>query len=147
MKYFAYGSNLNHRQMAERCPDSKFLERVYLDDYRFIYDKGCDWWRTCGNIVESKGDIVWGGLFEISDNDLKNLDKYEQYAKGLYDRKIFELKDEDGESIKAISYFRETKVEANPCEEYQNTVLVGAKDCGLPEDYIESQIKRTVKVL
>ncbi|MDO8507695.1 MAG: gamma-glutamylcyclotransferase family protein [bacterium] len=146
MKYFAYGSNMNFKQMDDRCPDAKFLKKVYLEDYRFIYDKGCDWWRTCGNITESKGDIVWGGLFEISDNDLKNLDEYEQYDKGLYDRKIFELKDEEGELTKAISYFRETEVEAVPCEEYQNIVVQGAKDCGLPEEYISFLASEKVKV-
>lgn len=146
MKYFAYGSNMNFEQMRKRCPDSKFLKRVYLEDYRFIYDKGCDWWRTCGNITKSKGGIVWGGLFEISDDDLKNLDEYEQYAKGLYDRKTFKLKDEDEEMTKAISYFRGTEVEADPCEEYQNVVLQGAKDCGLPEDYVSFLASEKVKV-
>lgn len=147
MKYFAYGSNMNFEQMRKRCPDSKFLKRVYLEDYRFIYDKGCDWWRTCGNIVKSKGSIVWGGLFEISDNDLKNLDEYEKYAKGLYDRKIFGVNDGYGKILKAVSYFRGTEVEAVPCEEYQNVVLEGAKDCGLPEEYIENQIKTPAKVI
>lgn len=70
--YYAYGSNMNHKQMKERCPDSRFLKRVYLKGYRFVYDgysvirKG-----PVANIIETKNgdDVVWGGLFEISEND------------------------------------------------------------------------------
>ena len=36
--YFAYGSNMNHKQMKSRCPDSHFLKRAYLEGYKFAYD-------------------------------------------------------------------------------------------------------------
>ena len=78
MKYFAYGSNLNHKQMAERCPDSKFLKRVFLENYRFIFDGYSTRWDGAPeNIEPSVSDMVWGGLYEISEKDLANLDKCE----------------------------------------------------------------------
>ena len=30
MLYFAYGSNLNHKQMAQRCKDSSFIKKFTL---------------------------------------------------------------------------------------------------------------------
>ena len=30
--YFAYGSNLNHRQMAYRCPDAEFVGTITVEN-------------------------------------------------------------------------------------------------------------------
>lgn len=61
MYYFAFGSNMNHKQMKERCPNSKFIKRVYLENYKFVYD-GYSYTRRgpVANIVESQEEIVWG---------------------------------------------------------------------------------------
>ncbi len=59
MKYFAYGSNMNHKQMKQQCPESKFLKRAYLDDYSLIYDgysKSRD--GAVANIIKSENDRV-----------------------------------------------------------------------------------------
>ena len=40
MYYFAYGSNLNYKQMNCRCPDNKYIARAYLDNYKFVYVTG-----------------------------------------------------------------------------------------------------------
>ncbi len=72
MYYFAYGSNMNHKQMKKRYPNSKFIKRAFLEGYEFVYDgysailKG-----AVANIIKSPSDKVWGGLFEINEDDLK----------------------------------------------------------------------------
>jgi hypothetical protein len=67
MYYFAYGSNMNYKQMRERCPSCKFIGRFFLENYKFVYD-GYSKTRngTVANIVELNNAIVWGGLFEIN---------------------------------------------------------------------------------
>ena len=37
MLYFAYGSNLNHRQMKHRCSGSKFIKKFTLKGYKLIF--------------------------------------------------------------------------------------------------------------
>jgi len=37
MLYFAYGSNLNHEQMQERCKDSKYIKNVFLKGYKLSF--------------------------------------------------------------------------------------------------------------
>ncbi len=65
MYYFAYGSNLNHKQMNCRCPENKFIERAFLDNYRFVYDGYSNKWEgAVANILESVDSIVWGGLYK-----------------------------------------------------------------------------------
>jgi len=66
MYYFAYGSNMNHKQMKLRCPGSKFKKKVYLAGYKFVYDGYSNTWNgPVGNIIKSKNSKVWGGLFKI----------------------------------------------------------------------------------
>jgi len=143
MYYFAYGSNMNHEQMKFRCSDSCFLQRVFLKDYKFVYDgwsnkrKG-----AVANIIETKkeSDIVWGGLFEITTDCRKKLDKHEGYKK-TYDRKVVEVEDDSKNSYAAIAYFRTGEKPGEPHEDYRKIVVEGAKDCNLPEDYIKDNLK------
>lgn len=135
MYYFAYGSNMNHKQMAERCPNSKFIKKVFLEGYRFVYD-GVSSFRkgAVANIIESKDEIVWGALFEINSNDLAALDCCEGYPKA-YNRKEINVAGAGHETYKAITYFRTGKQEGAPSAEYREIIKQGAKDCRLPEGY------------
>ena len=138
MYYFTYGSNMNRKQMGKRCPGSKFLKKVYLGNYKFVYDgfsKNRD--GAVANIIESKGDIIWGGLFEISDSNLTALDYYEGYPKA-YNRKTVEVKDTTGNVFNAYVYYRIGKNIGIPNEEYRKLIIQGAQDCNLPEDYIKN---------
>lgn len=145
MKYFAHGSNMNHKQMVERCPEAKFVKRGYLENYCLVYD-GWSVIRKCAvtNILYSKGDMVWGGLYEINQNDLAALDKREGYP-DRYDKGEFEIRDDKGKPVKAIIYFRIGQKEGKPSEEYRDTVIQGAHDCGLPEDYISFLAGETIE--
>lgn len=160
MKYFAYGSNLNHKQMVERCPDSKFLKRAYLDNYRLVYDGYSKRWDGApANIVESRGDMVWGGVYSISEKDLERLDKCEncnnskskegicsQCGEDLYARKEMVFFDDNGREVRALVYFRTGREESEPSAKYLETVLCGAHDCGLPKNYINALNTGIIKV-
>lgn len=141
MKYFAYGSNMNHKQMNDRCPGSKFLRSAYLNGYRLVCDgysrsrKG----PVC-NIVYSEGDIVWGGLFEISKENEANLDINEGYPK-TYNKSSINVEDSLGNKYKVIVYLRDAKEVGSPSEEYYEIVKEGAIDCALPKLYIERYIQ------
>ena len=136
--YFAYGSNMNHKQMKRRCPTSKFIKRVYLEGYCFVYD-GHSKSRNgaVANVIKSNTAKVWGGLFEINEDNLAALDCYEGHPK-TYKREEIVIKDENGKSITAYIYRREEEKTDRPGEEYRRTVKQGAQDCGLPNEYIKA---------
>jgi len=136
MLYFAYGSNMNHSQMLSRCPDSKFLQSAYIEEYALVYD-GYSKTRNgpVANIVEELDSKVWGGLFEISDKDLRSLDRCEGYPR-VYQRETLVIMGRDGKEYRAITYLRKDKLAGKPSESYRKVILQGAKDCGLPEEYI-----------
>jgi len=142
MYYFAYGSNMNHQQMKKRCPSSRFVKRAFLEGYKFVYD-GYSKTRNgaVANIIETgkKEDIVWGGLFEINEDNLSALDCYEGYPKS-YDRKEVKVKDDEGNHYTTIVYFRTAQPKSKPSENYRNLVIQGAKDCDLPEWYIQNNL-------
>jgi len=138
MLYFAYGSNMNHRQMKERCPNAHFLRRAYLEDYKFVYD---GWSKNrkspVANVILTKGSKTWGGLFDISDGDLVTLDHCEGYPTA-YERAKLNIKDDKNNLYKAIVYFRTGKELGKPSKEYRQTITQGARDCSLPEEYTQS---------
>jgi gamma-glutamylcyclotransferase (GGCT)/AIG2-like uncharacterized protein YtfP len=124
--------------MKKRCPDSKFIKRAKLVGYKLIYDGySKNWEGSVANIIPSRGDLVWGGLYEISMDDRDALDYFEGYPKS-YDRKEFEVKDDLDKSYIAYVYFREGKQLGQPSAKYCDVIKIGSKDCGLPQDYMTS---------
>lgn len=62
--YAAYGSNLNHAQMRERCPDAKYLGASTLKNHNLIFCGQPD--HSFATIESMAGKEVPIGLWEIS---------------------------------------------------------------------------------
>jgi len=141
MYYFAYGSNMNHKQMQRRCPNSKFIKPVYLENAKFIYDGKSIAWneKAVANIVTIDAGQVWGGIFEIDEDNLAELDCCEGFPKS-YGKGIVNVKDEEGNVFQAWAYYRAGEKQGVPSTSYRNIILQGAKDCGLPEEYIKDNL-------
>jgi len=143
VEYFAYGSNMNSQQMKCRCSSAISLGRAFLEGYDFVYDGcSCRWKGAVANVVPKEGSKVWGRLYEIDESDLQKLDRCEGYPKA-YTREKLTVVDDEGEKHKAWVYFRKQPEKlGDPTDEYRNTVIEGAKGCGLPEDYIKEKLQR-----
>jgi len=132
MLYFAYGSNLNHFQMKKRCKDSVFLKKINLKDFKLTFRSKY----RAADIEYKKGSLVPGGLYEISKNDEKKLDVYEDYP-NLYKKYYFNY-----QSKKIMTY---TMVEKSlfkfPSKRYLNIVQKGYKDCKLDFSYLQKALK------
>jgi len=132
MYYFAYGSNLNQRQMLERCPDSKPVFTASLPNYKLVLVGWSRQWR--GGVVSirpSRGEKVLGAIYEVSDRDLKRLDNYQGYPNN-YTRLNVTVFDEGGEPIKAITYIKSGQSdEAQPSKEYLALIQQGYRDWGI----------------
>ncbi len=141
MFYFAYASNLNLPQMQRRCPRSRFLKTVLLEGYRFVYDGfSVIWDGPVGNIVKAEAEGVWGALFDITESDRLTLDAYEGYPR-VYDRMEVEVRDRDGNVCRAATYFRTGRALGKPHPDYERAVLEGAKECALPEGYVDRYLR------
>ena len=141
MFYFAYASNLNLAQMKRWCPASRYFKTVLLEGHRFVYDGfSVTWDGAVGNIVKAAAESVWGALYDITESDRVTLDAFEGYPRA-YDRKEVEVKDRDGNVYGAVTYFRTGRGLGKPHPDYEKVVLEGAKECALPEDYMDRYLR------
>ena len=141
MFYFAYASNLNLAQMKRWCPASRFFKTVLLEGHRFVYDGfSVTWDGAVGNIVKAEAEGVWGALYDITESDRLTLDAFEGYPRA-YDRKDVEVKDRDGNVYRAVTYFRTGRGLGKPHPDYEKVVLEGAKECAVPEDYVDRYLR------
>ena len=132
MYYFAYASNLNKKQMLERCPDSKPRFMATLPNYKLIFVGWSRQWRGgVASIKPFRGERILGGVYEISDRDLRRLDKYEGYPRD-YSRFDITVFDEVGQPTQAITYIKSGQLEETPpSKEYLAIIQQGYRDWGI----------------
>ena len=84
--YLAYGSNLNVRQMAWRCPTAKAVGTAVIKDYELLF-KGS---KTGAYLtIEPKsGAEVPVAVWSVEPSDELNLDRYEGYPTFYYKTEI-----------------------------------------------------------
>ena len=126
--YIAYGSNLNHRQMAERCPEASYLGSTILKDWRLLF-------KSVATIERKVGKNVPVGIFQITDQCEKALDIYEDYPQ-LYDKKELNVI-LDATQVTAMTYIMVGKYGiAPPSRKYFNVISEGYKNCDLNFDFL-----------
>ena len=132
MLYFAYGSNLHHKQMKRRCKDSIFLKKINLKDFKLTFRSKY----RAADIEYKKKSIVPGGLFEISKNDEKKLDVYEDFPI-LYKKYYFTYY---GKKVMTYTMVSKTSFKY-PTKRYLDTVKKGYKNCKLDNRYLKKALK------
>jgi gamma-glutamylcyclotransferase (GGCT)/AIG2-like uncharacterized protein YtfP len=137
MLYFGYGSNLNIRQMENRCSDAKKIGPAYLSDHRLVF-------RGVADIEYKENCQCPGGLWEISESDLEKLDHYEGYP-NLYDRYRTMVMLGDGTNVEAIVYEKNDQTVKPPNAGYFNTILEGYDDFDLNTDHLVQAKDRAEK--
>lgn len=132
MYYFAYGSNLNRRQMEIRCPGARPFSKATLPNFKLIFSGWSRNWRGgVASIKPIKDEKVIGGLYEVNEKDLKALDIHEGYP-NTYNRINVTVFTDYDEPIKAITYIKvEQSDETKPSPEYLSIIQHGFKDWGL----------------
>ena len=129
MYYFAYASNLNQKQMSERCPDSQSRFRAVLPNYKLIFAGWSRKWRgATASIKPFQGERVVGAVYEISEKCLGILDRHEDYP-AVYNHLNVRVITEDGEAVRAVTYIKRVQAEeTQPTREYLAVIQQGYKD-------------------
>lgn len=146
--YFAYGSNLNVRQMQWRCPHAYVFGTGYLHNYQLLF-KGS----KSGSyltVEKSKGNKVPIGIWMIDQFDEKSLDAYEGYP-SFYYKKELTVDDVvcDYADIKTVSgliyIMHEHRQLAKPSWHYMDTCLEGYENMNFDMDYLYNAYVDSVK--
>ncbi len=144
--YFAYGSNLLRSQMVARSgairTGNEQPRLVRLPNFRVAFNMRGEEGQHFANLVAA-GEDAWGVVYRMSAAALVKLDAYEQG----YERRSVIVVDEHDAGLGAVAYFARLEHLAPvglPSADYLQKILTGAREHGLPAQYIESLVSRTV---
>lgn len=141
MRYFAYGSNMDPAQMAERQVRYAAARRAVLGGYRLDFTRCSDRWHGAGvaDIVRAADGTVEGVVYDVDEAGLATLDGYEGVHGGTYRRVAVTVTTEEGVSCQAVAYEVVTKGSfVAPHPEYLARLVRGAKAFGLSAAYLRT---------
>lgn len=134
--YIAYGSNLNLRQMARRCPTAKPIDTGMLKDYQLTF------WGVA-TIEKEIGAETPVGIWEITPSDEIALDRYEGYPH-LYSKETVTVTTKKGD-VDAMVYVMNEGQPMMPNQSYYGTIEEGYMDVGLDLTYLHEALENTAK--
>jgi cation transport regulator ChaC len=103
MKYFAYGSNMDQDRMKQRNIRFSKREHAILKGYRLEFNKIASGNEGYANIVKDTNGIVEGILYEIEEEDIRKLDRYEGCPNHYY-RITVNVELDNGQIVEASTY-------------------------------------------
>ena len=132
--YIAYGSNLNLKQMAVRCPTAKPVGTAMLKGWQLTF-------RGVATLEPKDGAETPVGIWEITPQDEMMLDRYEGFPR-LYRKEVVavELK---GKTVKAMLYLLNEGMPCLPSKWYLNAIAQGYEDVGLDTVHITKALEHT----
>ncbi len=137
--YFAYGSNMSRTQMAGRTGPIREGDEAprpaLLRGYRFGFTVRSTDNRIYANVLPSEPNDVHGVLYRCGEAGMRVLDRYE----AGYQRRQVTVTDATGRAYEATVYvgLPECTVEPGlPTPRYRDIVLAGAREWGLPAEYV-----------
>jgi len=140
--YAAYGTNLDPARMSERCPHSPLHGTGWLQGWRLTFggeDHG--WDGALGTIVQDPFEEVFVAIYDVTDEDLTNLDGWESADTGLYRKTKVRVSTLTGEVV-AWVYVLDAFEGGLPSATYLGTLADAAEAADAPADYVAALRRR-----
>jgi len=136
LRYFGYGSNMNPTVMKNRIGGWRSVKRAVLRDYKFVFmpKPGI----VIPVIVPSAGDKVLGALYELTEDQMKEIDKYES----PYATRDVEVETDDG-TVEALAYVFDLDKFLERVQNYRSRWIEGMKHHG----YSAEDIRRAEGIM
>jgi len=128
--HFAYGANLDSREMARRCPTAVKSSKGTLNGYRFLINS-----RGVATVVPDGKSRVEGLLWSLSREDENRLDYFEGVP-DYYQKQYLEVLPSIGRPVSALVYVAIDSVPGKPREGYLDKIIKNARYLGFPTKYI-----------
>ena len=147
MYYFAYGSNMDYREMRVLCPSAAFIAVAKLPDHRLEFTRYSET-HGCGvaDAVPEHGHRLWGVVYDIAEAEFGRLDQSEGYQPGRPAGENHYVREErhvlrDGhqqEPLLVSLYLANREPHMRmPNSSYRGLLLEGARFWHLPADYVQ----------
>ena len=160
--YFGYGSNLNSAHFAEWLTKNTNLKgaetkldkvsNAYLNGYRLGFTRKAKSWNAgVADVVESKGERVWGVVFRPTPSQWVALDQkegvrikaYKRHDVAVYYENETLEKNSPHDCATYVVVKKERYLQA-PHPEYFKIIEDGGREHRLPEEFLEhAKIART----
>src|SRR5262245_7630055 len=137
--YFAYGSNLCRAIFVDRRGLQPLeIRRARLEGHRLTFDLPVGpGERGVANLVADPAAATWGVCYLLDAAACDHLDRTEGVHRGYYRRLEVSVVTDDGGSLQAFAYQGIASVAGRkPSQRYLGLLLDGAREHGLPEEWI-----------
>jgi hypothetical protein len=141
--YIAYGSNLNLRQMAHRCPTAEVVGGAELKGYDLLFRGSRH--GAVATVEPLDGSSVPVLLWKLQPRDEVALDHYEGwpsfYHKETHDVEI------GGKTVPAMVYVMNGGRDfGEPSEHYLNAIREGYESAGFDTDYLDQAVGKSTEL-
>jgi len=137
--YFAYGSNLNLKQMARRCPDAQQIGSMKLDDWKLVF-------RGVADIIPSPGHGVQGAVWKLTPECEAALDHYEGIDGGMYRKEYIAIAPFDFGGVThedLLIYVMNSEGIMPPSDFYYGVIRDGYRDFKLPQASLTAALEES----
>ncbi|KAM6967528.1 gamma-glutamylcyclotransferase [Aplochiton taeniatus] len=141
--YFSYGSNLLRERLLLKNPSAAFFSLGYVKDHtvkfgswRKDFNGSNSWHGGVATIEKSEDEDVWGVIWRMNTANLISLDKQEGVKLGIYSPVEVTVNTDNGDVV-CRSYKMNNFTAYLTSPQYKEVVCLGAKQNGLPLDYIK----------
>ena len=139
-RYFGYGSNMSTERLRARAPSASARGRGRLLHHALRWHKrGSDGSGKCDIVPTDAPSVVWGVLFDVACADKPALDAAEGLGHGYFEKEVRVVTD-DGECTALTYHANPERIDSalRPMAWYKDHVVRGAREHGLPADYINA---------
>lgn len=136
--YAAYGSNMAPEQMKQRCPHSPMAGTGWLMGWRLTFggeEYGPE--GALSTVVEDPGSQVFVVLYDVTDADAEQLDRWEGGELGLHKKLRLRVHTLEGSEL-AWLYVLDAYEGGLPSARYLGVMADAAEEAGAPDDYVQA---------
>ncbi|XP_043575145.1 gamma-glutamylcyclotransferase-like [Chiloscyllium plagiosum] len=139
--YFGYGSNLLRERLQLQTSSAVRLGVGYLKGYKLAFGfpdlQDSRWGGGVATIIPSPEDDVWGVIWRLEAADRPSLDDQEGVKIGLYSPIQVKIQQENTGEVLCQTYQMNNFNSTLPSPLYKKVICTGAKQNGLPAEYIK----------
>jgi len=135
VRTFAYGSNMYLNKLKACAPNARKVATACLKGYQLSFNKQSTDGSGKGNVIQTNNpdDLVWGVVFEISEEEANALDKEE---KGYLNVPLVVTTVDNNEQVTCyIADEIHINNELIPYDWYKEMIVRGAAENDLPIEY------------
>ena len=134
--YFAYGSLLDPDRMKAAAPGARFLFTAHYPETRLAFATSPDG-DSIPTLTKESGHTVWGGVFEIPDEEVESLKSAEK-AEGRSPGFDMKAVDREGNKHDCLTFIAngDTVEGGSLSRDYLDAMVTGARHWQLPAGWV-----------